>query len=169
MRRLRQRLTIRPATVGDVPILADLLHLLGYPVHEGAVRGSLEAMFQDRRHAVAVAEAGDEVVGLLALAVRPSLSLGGWVGILESLVVRPESRGRGVGEALLQFAKGLAAERGVIRLEAQVEGIHAAEGEPFLLGLGFEYGDARAFRWSVLEAKHPRVPIARRGSAPVLF
>jgi N-acetylglutamate synthase-like GNAT family acetyltransferase len=104
---MRQRLTIRAATVSDVPTLAELLHVLGYPVQETAVRASLEAMFQDRRHAVAVARIDDEVVGLLALVVRPSLSLGGWVGVLESLVVHPDRRGRGVGEALLQFAKGL--------------------------------------------------------------
>ena len=163
---MRQRSTIRAATVGDVAILAELLDVLGYPVQESAVRASLEAMLQDRRHAVAVAEVAGEIVGLLALAVRPSLSLGGWVGTLESLVVRPESRGHGVGEALLQFAKGLAAERGVVRLEVPVTEMHAGAAEPFLLALGFEPGGTRAFRWSVLEAKYPRVPVAKRGPIP---
>lgn len=163
VRGMRQRLTIRPATLADVPTVADLLRLLGYPVQESAVRASLGAMFQDRRHAVALAEVAGEVVGLLALAVRPSLSLGGWVAILESLIVRPERRGHGVGEALLQFAKGLAAERGVVRLEAPVTEMHAGAAESFLLALGFEPGGMTTFRWSVLEAKHPRVPTAERG------
>jgi N-acetylglutamate synthase-like GNAT family acetyltransferase len=163
---MRQRLTIRAATVGDVPTLAQLLGVLGYPSQEAAVRASLEAMFQDRRHAVAVAELAGEAVGLLALTVRPSLNLGGWVGVLESLVVRSDRRGRGVGEALLQFAKGLAVERGVVRLEAPVTDMHTAAAEPFLLALGFEPGGTRAFRWSVLEAKHPRVPTVERGPVP---
>jgi PhnO protein len=163
---MRTHLRIRAATILDVSTLAEMLTLLGYPAQESAVRGSLEAMFQDRRHAVAVAELGEEVVGLLALVVRPSLSLGGWIGVLESLVVRPDRRGFGVGEALLQFAKGLAAERGVVRLEATVAEMHAAAAEPFLLALGFEPGPTRTFRWSVLEAKHPRVPTAARGPVP---
>jgi N-acetylglutamate synthase-like GNAT family acetyltransferase len=165
---MRQRLTIRAATLDDVPTLAGLLNVLGYPAQDSAVRAALEAMFRDRRHAVALAEVEGEVVGLLALVVRPSLSLGGWVGVLESLVVRPESRGRGAGEALLQFAKGLAAERGVIRLEIQVAAPHTAGGEPFLLDLGFECAETRGFRWSVLEAKHPRVPMVERRRVPAL-
>src|SRR5688572_33182275 len=97
---MRERLTIRAATVRDVPVLTELLGVLGYPIQPATVRASLEAMFQDRRQAVAVAELGDEAVGLLALAVRPSLSLGGWVGVLESLVVTPERRGLGeIGRA----------------------------------------------------------------------
>jgi PhnO protein len=163
---MRQRLAIRAATIADVPVLVALLGVLGYPVPEPAVRAALEAMFQDRRHAVALAELAGEPAGLLALAVRPSLTLGGWVGVLESLVVRPERRGLGVGEALLQFAKGLAAERGVVRLEAPVTEMHAGAAEPFLLALGFEPAGTRTFRWSVLEAKHPRLPTAARGPVP---
>lgn len=166
--RMRQRLRMRAATIGDVHAVVDLLRVLGYPAQEGAVRASLEAMFQDRRHAVVVAEIDGEVAGLLAMAVRPSVSLGGWVGVLESLVVRAHCRGQGVGEALLQFAKGLAVERGVVRLEAPVADVHGAVAEPFLLALGFEPGVTKTFRWSVLEAKHPRVPTAERGPIPAL-
>ena len=42
---MRHRLTIRAATVRDVPTLPRLLQLIGYPVHEGLVRASLEALF----------------------------------------------------------------------------------------------------------------------------
>jgi PhnO protein len=165
---MRHRLTIRAATVDDIPVLTKLLAVLGYPIRPPAVRASLEALFQDRRHAVAVAELEDEAVGVLALAVRPSLSPGGWIAVLESLVVKPDRRGLGVGEALLQFAKGLAAERGVVRLEVPVADAHVRVTEPFLLGLGFESAQARTYRWSVLEAKHPRVPIVARGSVPTV-
>jgi N-acetylglutamate synthase-like GNAT family acetyltransferase len=88
------------------------------------------------------------------------------VGVLESLVVRPDRRDRGVGEALLQYAKGAAAERGVVRLEAPVADVHTKAAAVFLLALGFEHAETRTFRWSVLEAKHPRVPVAGRGSVP---
>lgn len=165
---MRHRLTIRAATVRDVPMLSRLLQLLGYPVHERLVRASLEALFQDRRHAVAVAELDDVVVGLLALAVRPSLSLGGWVGTVETLVVAREARTQGVGKALLQYAKGLAAERGVVRLEVTVSEAHAPTAASFLMAFGFESGEMRTFRWGVLEAKNPRVPVVARAAASAM-
>jgi ribosomal protein S18 acetylase RimI-like enzyme len=165
---MRHRQTIRAATVRDVPMLSRLLQLLGYPVHDGPVRASLEALFRDRRHAVAVAEVDGAVAGLLALAVRPSLSLGGWVGTVEALVVAREARNQGVGRALVQYAKGLAVERGVVRLEVPVSEAHAPTAKAFLLASGFESGEMRTFHWGTLEAKNPRVPVVARAAVPAM-
>jgi N-acetylglutamate synthase-like GNAT family acetyltransferase len=166
---MHRRPLLRTAAPRDAAVITGLLHRLGYPAREDGVRDALATTFRDGRHAVAVAEAAGTIVGLVALAARPSLTRGGWVGVLEALVVREDCRRRGIGEALLQYAKGLAAERGLVRLEATVAGIHAGEAEPFLLALGFEPGGAATFCWGALEARHPRVPVAARRVAAAMF
>lgn len=165
---MRMRLTIRPATARDAVAVRELLGALGYPVREDGVRELLGAAFREPRHAVVVAEFDAAVVGLLVMAARPSLCRGGWVGTLEALVVRPDRRRRGVGEALLQYAKGLAAERGFVRLEVEVAHVHAVEAGPFLLDLGLEPGGVETFCWGALEHKHPRVPVAARRLTPAV-
>jgi GNAT superfamily N-acetyltransferase len=165
---MRRRLTIRPATGRDAVAVRELLDVLGYPMGEDGVRTLLGTAFREPRHAVVVAEVDAVVVGLLVMAARPSLCRGGWVATLEALVVRPDRRRRGVGEALLQYAKGLAAEQGFVRLELEVAHVHAVEAGPFLLDLGLEPGGVETFCWGALEPKHPRVPVAARPLTPAV-
>ena len=61
------------------------------------------------------------VVGVLVLAFRPNVSLGGPFASIEDLYVYPRSRRRGVGTTLLQAADDRCRSRGVSYLEAQVE------------------------------------------------
>ena len=65
------------------------------------------------------------------------------------------------------YAKGLAVERGLARLECVVPGAHEAEGGRFVLERGFEEADVVTYRWSVLESKHPRLPAMRGAGRPV--
>ena len=58
------------------------------------------------------------------MSARPSLTLQGAVGVIQELVVRPAQRRREIGESLLQYAKGLAVERGYVRLECTVPATH---------------------------------------------
>ena len=155
---MRMRLAIRSATVRDAAAIRGLLDVLGYPAGEDGIRALLDTVFRDPQHAVVVAELDGEVVGLLAIAARPSLCRGGSVGTLEALVVRSDRRRQGVGEALLQYAKALAAERGFARLEVEATHVHAVEAVPFLLNLGFEPGGVETFCWGQLEHGHPPRP-----------
>src|SRR5206468_1205682 len=101
-----------------LPHLVDLLVQLGYPVRREALTRVLDALLGDARYAVLVAEhPGDGVVAMIALSSRPVLRLQGWLGTIEELVVKRGMRDRGIGDRMVQHAKGLATERGWMRLE----------------------------------------------------
>ncbi len=71
-----------------------------------------------RGGAVLVALEGDEVVGLCQVMVLRHLQhAGGLCAELESVFVREDRRGHGVGGALLEAAEALARERGCYRVQ----------------------------------------------------
>jgi N-acetylglutamate synthase-like GNAT family acetyltransferase len=154
---MRTRLTLREASVDDVADIVTLGHL-GYPVREEPLRRTLELLRTRREHAVIVAELDGTVCGLLAISSRPSLTLQGEVGVVQELVVRPAQRRREIGESMLQYAKGLAVERGFARLECAVPLTHQPAADRFLLERGFEIAETTTYRWAVLEGKNPRLP-----------
>jgi len=152
-------LTIRPATSADLETIGDFIADLGYSAHRAALLPVLAAMLDDRRHFVLLGEEeGRGVVALLALSSRPVLRLQGWVGTLEEFAVRPGLRGRGIGDRMLQYAKGLAAERGWVRLESIVTRSRESHRRGFLLARGFIHADSIAYRWGLLEGRHQTPP-----------
>jgi N-acetylglutamate synthase-like GNAT family acetyltransferase len=158
---------IRRATAGDANGVAALIEVLGYPASRDTIARTL-ARFEDASlFPAVVAEQDGAVVGLLVVCCRPSLALQGWTGTISELVVAPAHRRAEIGEALLHYAKGLAVERGLARLECSVPGGQTAAAGAFLLDRGFEAAHATTYHWSVLEAKHPRLPaIAPGGDVP---
>jgi N-acetylglutamate synthase-like GNAT family acetyltransferase len=157
---MRTRLRFREAVAEDVPDVMTLVAHLGYPAREDGVRHTLALLRATPGHIVVVAEADGVLCALLVMSCRPSLTLQGTVGVVEELVVRPAHRRREIGESLLQYAKGLAVERGFARLECAVPATHQPEADRFLLERGFEIVESTTYRWSVLEGKHPRLPAA---------
>jgi len=51
-------------------------------------------------------------------------------------------------------------ERGFVRLECAVPTPHLITADRFLMERGFEIAETTTYRWSVLESKHPRLPVA---------
>jgi len=157
---MRTRLKFRDAAADDVTAIMTLIAHLGYPVREEALRRTLVLVRQTPGHAAIVAELDGDVCALLVMSSRPSLTLQGTVGVVQELVVRPTRRRREIGESLLQYAKGLAVEHGLARLECAVPAIHQPTAERFFMERGFEMAETTTYRWSVLEGKHPRLPVA---------
>ena len=83
---------------------------------------------------VLTARVEDRVVGVAVLAYRLSVSIGGLFASIEDLYVRPETRRRGVGRALLEAIGQRCAARGISYVEAQVE---EDEAEAFYAALGY--------------------------------
>lgn len=159
----RMNARIRRATPADASAVAGLIESIGYPAPTDAV-GRVLAVFADPSTSPAVvAEQDGVVVGLLVVCCRPSLVLQGWIGSITELVVAPACRRAEIGEGLLHYAKGIAVERGLARLECAVPWPHETQGGGFLLERGFEEARAATYRWSVLESKHPRLPAMRGG------
>jgi N-acetylglutamate synthase-like GNAT family acetyltransferase len=159
--------TIRSAGAEDVPAITQLLAQLGYPAAPGSVSSVLSSMIGARDHVVVVAEdAEHRVVAMLSLSSRPVLKLQGWVGTIEELVVKTGLRGRGIGDRLVQYAKGVAAERGWVRLEAVVARLRESHRRGFLLSRGFVTAEDVTYRWGLLEGRHRSLPAPAVPSRP---
>ncbi len=112
---------------------------------EGSLRGGepLPEVFKgELREAVEagnleVLAAGSEgrMLGVAVLAYRLNISSGAPFASLEDLYVRPESRRRGIGRALLEAAAERCKTRGVSYVEVQVEDDEAAK---FYSAMGYE-------------------------------
>lgn len=118
--------TLRFATEADVPLVLELIRgLADYEklahevvADEATLAGSL---FGGRRVAeVVIAEHEGAPAGFALFFHNFSTFLGRPGIYLEDLFVRPELRGRGIGESLLAFLGKLAVERGCGRLEWSV-------------------------------------------------
>ncbi|WP_333838421.1 GNAT family N-acetyltransferase [Novosphingobium sp.] len=118
--------TIRPATLADLSLIAALIReLADYEKLAHAVRfdeATLERnLFGPRPMAEVVIGEADGVAQGFALFFHNFSTFEGKPGIyLEDLYVRPESRGKGLGKALLQHLAGIALERDCARLEWSV-------------------------------------------------
>ncbi|MGE0143643.1 MAG: GNAT family N-acetyltransferase [Planctomycetota bacterium] len=74
---------------------------------------------------------GDEVVGMLELSLRNFVDgcVGGPVGYIEGIYLRPEHRGGGRGRRLIEFAAEWARSRGCTDLatDAEIDNVEAQE------------------------------------------
>ena len=114
---------IRPATVNDLSIVLQLIRdLAEYERAPNDVvateEGLREVLFGERPSAeVVLAMEGDNAVGFAVFFHNFSTWLGRPGLYLEDLFVRPDSRGKGYGRALLVHLAEIARERGCGRME----------------------------------------------------
>jgi len=152
-------LNIRAATPADLPTIVAFITDLGYAARHEVLMTMLAPMLEDLRHIVLLGEDGSRgVVALLSISSRPVLRLQGWIGTIEEFVVRPGLRDRGIGDRMLQYAKGLAVERGWVRLETVVARRRESHKRGFLLERGFVQADNVTYRWGRLEGRHQTPP-----------
>jgi GNAT superfamily N-acetyltransferase len=119
-------LTLRAATIADVPLIRELIE--GLATYEKlrdacvATNALLErALFGERPYAeVVIAEQAGDAAGFALFFHNFSTFLARPGIYLEDLFVVPSHRGRGVGKALLQYLAQLAVQRECGRLEWSV-------------------------------------------------
>jgi GNAT superfamily N-acetyltransferase len=110
------------ATMKDLPRLVELLGILFESEAEFTrdpekQRAGLQALLADPSTGrVFVAREGREVVAMASLLYTVSTAEGGRAAWFEDLVVAPEQRKRGIGEALLKHVVAEARKEGVLRL-----------------------------------------------------
>src|SRR4029077_5072336 len=118
-----QNFAIRPATIGDVPIILELIRDLATyeraPQDVTATEQQLaDVLFGEKPAAeVLLAFEGKTPVGFAIFFHNFSTWLGRPGLYLEDLFVRPESRGKGYGRALLVHLAKIAHDRGCGRME----------------------------------------------------
>ncbi|WP_327039354.1 GNAT family N-acetyltransferase [Micromonospora maris] len=133
----------RTAIRADLPAILDLLadDMLGRTRDVGEVDATYEKAFADitadpRNHLV-VAEASGEVVGCMQLTYIPGLGRhGAERQLIESVRVRSDRRGQGLGRLMMAWAIDQARQRGCGLVQLTTDKSRH-DAHRFYLGLGF--------------------------------
>ena len=133
---------VRGATAEDVEAVYSLASELAATLGDSSprfedVRARHSELLEEPRAGVLVAEGEDgAIVGVASLWIKPDLAHGDTVVEVPMLVVREGSRGEGVGKALMEEVRRLAAanEANLIELVATTQNVAARE---FYRSLGF--------------------------------
>lgn len=117
-----ENVRIEPATLDDLPQLVELLldlfaHEKDFvPDREKQMRGLRLILEQPNRGRIFVLRNEREIIAMINLLITISTAEGGFVLLLEDLVVHPDHRGQGYGSRLLDYAKNFAREKGFSRI-----------------------------------------------------
>ncbi|MFI6228303.1 GNAT family N-acetyltransferase [Micromonospora echinospora] len=136
-------LVFRTAVRADLPAVVALLadDVLGRSREATVVDGAYERAFDDisadpRNHLV-VAEQDGELVGCLQITYIPGLGRhGAERALVESVRVRADRRGAGIGRALMTWVVDRARERGCALVQLTTDK-RRADAHRFYVGLGF--------------------------------
>ena len=110
------------AKPADLPRLVELLGILfeseaEFSADAGKQRSALQAILADpAKGKIFVAREGREAIAMASLLYTISTAEGGKAALFEDLVVAPEHRKRGIGEALLKHVVAEARAEGVLRI-----------------------------------------------------
>ena len=119
---MSDQLLIEPATLDDLPQLADLLYDLFsqeadfIPNRDKQLRGLQLILEQPSRGRIFVLRGGARIIGMINLLITISTAEGGFVLILEDLVIHRDHRGQGYGGRLMAHALEYAKEKGFLRV-----------------------------------------------------
>ena len=135
---MKESLRIRPAFVGDTVLIQALLQELGYAMAPEQISEKIVTFARKQGHHAFVAEIDGNMVGFASLHVMEWFHKPECVARLSAIVVKKESRGCGIGRALMQFAEEKAVEAGCTMMEVS-SGLHRrAEGTyKFYASLGY--------------------------------
>lgn len=115
-------LRIEPATLEDLPLLAELLadlfsHESDFrPDYDKHMRGLRLILEQPNRGRIFVLRDNLRIIGMINLLITVSTAEGGFVLVLDDLVVDARHRGQGHGSRLLRHAIGFAREKQFLRI-----------------------------------------------------
>jgi ribosomal protein S18 acetylase RimI-like enzyme len=110
------------AKASDMPRLVELLGILfeseaEFSANAEKQRVALQAILANAAIGkIYIAREGREVVAMASLLYTVSTAEGGKAALFEDLVVAPEHRKRGIGEALLKYVVAQARAEGVLRI-----------------------------------------------------
>jgi GNAT superfamily N-acetyltransferase len=115
-------LRIEPATLDDLPELTELLFELFsqesdfIPNREKEMRGLRLLLEQPSRGRIFVLRSPVRIIGMINLLITISTAEGGFVLILEDLIVHREYRKQGFGTRLLEYAIDFAKKKNFLRI-----------------------------------------------------
>ncbi len=134
-------LRIEPATLDDLSELTELLMDLFAqeedftPNREKQLRGLRLILEQPSRGRIFVLRNHQKIIGMINLLITISTAEGGFVLLLEDLVIRQEHRGQGYGSSLLRHALDFAKQKNFLRITLLTD--RPSESRKFYLNHGF--------------------------------
>jgi len=134
---------IEPATIEDLPQLAELLedlfaHEADFkPDHNKQVRGLRLILEQPNRGRIFVFRHHGRILGMINLLITISTAEGGFVLLLEDLVIRDEFRGHGFGRRLLEYAIEFAKQKNFLRITLLTDRVTEEKSHHFFREHGF--------------------------------
>lgn len=133
---------IEQATLEDLPQLVDLLHELFslegdfIPNRAKQMRGLRLILEQPNRGRIFVLRHNGRILGMINLLFTISTAEGGFVILLEDVIVHRDFRGRGFGDKLLKHAIEYARKKDFLRITLLTDRINE-QGQHFFEAHGF--------------------------------
>jgi len=135
---------VEPATIEDLPglidLVADLMDLQGdfTPDHEAHDRGIRLILEEPSRGRIFVLRNDDRIIGMVNLLFTISTALGGFVVLMEDVIIHPDHRKQGYGTLLLQHVIDFAQQKKFKRITLLTDKLGCASQE-FFKQHGFEF------------------------------
>ncbi|MDQ8191076.1 GNAT family N-acetyltransferase [Roseibacillus persicicus] len=135
---------IEPATIEDLSslteLVVDLLELQDDFVPDPALqeRGIRHILEEPARGRIFVVRAQDRIVGMANLLFTVSTAMGGFVLIMEDVIIHPEHRGQGFGAMLLEAVIAFAKEKDFKRITLLADRL-SNDSQAFFQQHGFQF------------------------------
>lgn len=138
---------VEMATLDDLPELTELVMDLFAmssgefkPDQEVQERGLRLILEQPSRGRIAVVRNNDRIFGMVNMLFTISTARGGFVVLMEDVVIHPHHRGQGFGTMLVDHAIEFAKQKKFLRITLLTDKI-SAESQEFFRKQGFEYSN----------------------------
>ena len=140
------RPVVEPATIEDLPALTDLvMNLLATsndftPDQTMQERGLQLILEQPSRGRIFVVRNKDRIFGMVNLLFTISTARGGFVILMEDVVIHPDHRGQGYGAMLVDYVFEFARKKQFKRITLLTDKM-SAESQEFFKKQGFDYSN----------------------------
>lgn len=137
---------VEMATLEDLPALTELVMDLFstsgdfLPDRETQERGLRLILEQPSRGRIVVVRNEDRIFGMVNMLFTISTARGGFVILMEDVVIHPHHRGQGYGTMLVDHAVEFAKQKRFLRITLLTDKI-SAESQEFFKKQGFEYSN----------------------------
>jgi N-acetylglutamate synthase-like GNAT family acetyltransferase len=137
---------VEPATIEDLPALTELVMELFAvsgdftPDRDTQERGLQLVLEQPSRGRIFVVRNKDRIFGMVNLLFTISTARGGFVILMEDVVIHPQHRGQGYGSMLLKYVIDFAKQKQFKRITLLTDRI-SAESQAFFQKNGFDYSN----------------------------
>lgn len=141
---LNQRARIEPATLEDLPRLADLTMALFeieadfVPDRARQERGLESILEQPNRGRIFVVRTDYEIIGMVNVLFTISTAMGGFVIMMEDVFIHPDFRRQGYGSQLVNYVIDFAKRKEFKRITLLTDKI-SDESQRFFENLGFQH------------------------------